>query len=341
MFPNVRLMVAAVLATVVALSCGFGIFAAFRINHDPLARLQGDTTPLHFAADNPIPPLASGGNFGVRYQVIQTQFANRAARVSMLKVDLRDSVAAPSAISTTGRQAGSTEAAQSAAVVSSPLPDAQPPTSAAEPAQTAALVPSTDTSPDTTPPDATPPATAAAEQPAAPAPAPDAPPATDAAAPEQAAAVAQAPAAEAAATPTGTDEARGAAPPVIAPQAVAAIEAPADQAQPSGQTGDAANPATNPQLTPATAAPQAGAVPAKVRPKAVHKIASRPRVVRVSRVSTPRSAVAVQSTAQGFAYPQPHFATAPQSSPPRPARTQPAAKTSAVGGPFISPSTTY
>ena len=172
MFPNVRLMVAAVLATVVALSCGFGIFAAFRINHDPLARLQGDTTPLHFAADNPIPPLASGGNFGVRYQVIQTQFANRAARVSMLKVDLRDSVAAPSAISTTGPQADSTEAAQSSAVVSSPLPDAQPQTGAAAPVQTAALgPPSTDTSPDTTPPAATPPAAAAAEQPAAPAPA--------------------------------------------------------------------------------------------------------------------------------------------------------------------------
>ena len=38
MFPNVRLLIAAVVASVVALSCGFALFAAFRVNHEPLSR---------------------------------------------------------------------------------------------------------------------------------------------------------------------------------------------------------------------------------------------------------------------------------------------------------------
>ena len=39
MFPNVRLLIVALVASVVALSCGFALFAAFRVNHEPLSRL--------------------------------------------------------------------------------------------------------------------------------------------------------------------------------------------------------------------------------------------------------------------------------------------------------------
>ena len=49
MFPNFRLMIAAVAASVVALSCGFGVFAALRVNHEPLARLPPATAPLQLA----------------------------------------------------------------------------------------------------------------------------------------------------------------------------------------------------------------------------------------------------------------------------------------------------
>ena len=47
MFPDIRLLIVAVVASVVALSCGFGLFAALRVNHEPLARQQTDTAPLH------------------------------------------------------------------------------------------------------------------------------------------------------------------------------------------------------------------------------------------------------------------------------------------------------
>jgi hypothetical protein len=59
MFPDFRLMIAAVLGSVVALMCGFGVFAAFRVNHEPLARLPSATAPLQLVVGNAAPlPLA-------------------------------------------------------------------------------------------------------------------------------------------------------------------------------------------------------------------------------------------------------------------------------------------
>ncbi len=59
MFPDFRLMIAAVLGSVVALMCGFGVFAAFRVNHEPLARLPSATAPLQLVVGNATPlPLA-------------------------------------------------------------------------------------------------------------------------------------------------------------------------------------------------------------------------------------------------------------------------------------------
>jgi hypothetical protein len=50
MFPNVRLLIAAMIVSVVAVSCGFAVFAAFRVNHEPLARLPSVTAPLQLLA---------------------------------------------------------------------------------------------------------------------------------------------------------------------------------------------------------------------------------------------------------------------------------------------------
>ena len=51
MFPDVRLLIAATLASVLALICGFGLFAAFRVSHDPLTRLPPATASLELVAD--------------------------------------------------------------------------------------------------------------------------------------------------------------------------------------------------------------------------------------------------------------------------------------------------
>jgi hypothetical protein len=56
MFPNVRLLIAATIASVVALSCGFAVFAALRVNHEPLARSAAP--PLRLLASlSPAPPI--------------------------------------------------------------------------------------------------------------------------------------------------------------------------------------------------------------------------------------------------------------------------------------------
>ena len=52
MFPNVRLMAVAILAAITGISCGLGLFAAFRVNHEPLARLAEGSPPLQLALNN-------------------------------------------------------------------------------------------------------------------------------------------------------------------------------------------------------------------------------------------------------------------------------------------------
>jgi hypothetical protein len=162
MFPNVRLMIVAVLASVAALSCGFGVFAAFRVSNEPLARLQAVATPLQLAADHETPsivPFAARETFGVRYDLLQGQLVDRAAGLSALNVDFRDIVEPPSIASVIGPGVGNTEPAplaqtavpdgppaadatpeQSVPVALTPGPDSQQAgPAAAQPAQTAAV----------------------------------------------------------------------------------------------------------------------------------------------------------------------------------------------------------
>ncbi len=51
MLPNVRLTVVAILATIAGISCGLGLFATFRVNHEPLARLAEGSPPLQLGLD--------------------------------------------------------------------------------------------------------------------------------------------------------------------------------------------------------------------------------------------------------------------------------------------------
>ena len=61
MFPNVRLLIGALLASVVALSCGFGLFAAFRVNHEPLSQLPVGNSPVRLVANEVAVPRTGWG----------------------------------------------------------------------------------------------------------------------------------------------------------------------------------------------------------------------------------------------------------------------------------------
>ncbi len=70
MFPNVRMMIVAMLASVVAVICAMGMFAAFGVNHEPFAQLPSDRPPLQLVFDHTVP--AADGRalpFGVRFQI--------------------------------------------------------------------------------------------------------------------------------------------------------------------------------------------------------------------------------------------------------------------------------
>jgi hypothetical protein len=95
MFPNVRFMIAAVVASIVALGGGFAVFASFRVNHEPLSRLAGGTPPLQLAADSPAQSAATGESFGTRLQVIQAQ---PAGAVQTVPAPANDAVPADDAV---------------------------------------------------------------------------------------------------------------------------------------------------------------------------------------------------------------------------------------------------
>jgi hypothetical protein len=83
MFPDIRLMIAAVLTSVVALSGGFGVFAALRINHEPLSRLPSATAPPQLVPDNVAgPAVISGGPSPASEPQTATAFAEESVRES-------------------------------------------------------------------------------------------------------------------------------------------------------------------------------------------------------------------------------------------------------------------
>ncbi len=72
MFPNVRLMIVAVIASIVGMSCGLGVFAVFRVNHDPFVGLTNGAPPLQLVFSNAVPTAmtdAIASPFGVRFDV--------------------------------------------------------------------------------------------------------------------------------------------------------------------------------------------------------------------------------------------------------------------------------
>src|SRR5271169_6359317 len=108
MFPDVRLMVAATLASVVALMFGFGLFAAFRVSHEPLARLQPAGAPMQLVADNAAITatiIAPGEPFDRRFQIVAAPTVSETVNVPTPGPDLHDdvetsSVALPTASTT-------------------------------------------------------------------------------------------------------------------------------------------------------------------------------------------------------------------------------------------------
>jgi hypothetical protein len=81
MFPNIRLQIVALFVSVVALSFGFGVFAAFQVNHEPLVKVPAAAMPQPRPAENGVPTSTTtswGAPFGSRFWLSETQIRGAA-----------------------------------------------------------------------------------------------------------------------------------------------------------------------------------------------------------------------------------------------------------------------
>ena len=127
MFPNVRLMIAAIVASIVALSCGFGVFAAFRVNHEPLVRLPPVTAPLPLIAGNTASvAVAAAEPFDRRFQTSALQSAARPAEPPTPRRDDRGGVETAPAASAAVPERGVVAAGEPAAAAPATEPAVGP-----------------------------------------------------------------------------------------------------------------------------------------------------------------------------------------------------------------------
>lgn len=178
MFPDLRLLIGALAASIAALCCGFGVFAAFRVNHEPLSRLPVATAPLQLVINEAATPRQTwGAPVGALVPLnvsdvptTQPAFSSahpaaiEAARVSTAAAKTTAVVAAPRqhASSPPTQTASANPANPAAPAIHSPPAEAKPAASTApSPAASSGSVPPAETLPAKS--QATPPAAAANE----------------------------------------------------------------------------------------------------------------------------------------------------------------------------------
>jgi hypothetical protein len=85
MFPNVRMMIAATLASIVGLSFTFGVMATFFVSHEPRGLMTSHARPLQFGVDTAAPVIAE--TFGSRFQLNATRTDHAALHDSAETID--------------------------------------------------------------------------------------------------------------------------------------------------------------------------------------------------------------------------------------------------------------
>jgi hypothetical protein len=310
MIPTFRSMIVATLLSLMALIGGFGLFAAFRVNHEPLAQLPTSATPFTLA-NNDAPPhalsFASEPSFGSRLESNAALVAINTASMSGDNVDSANAVRPPSAGVAPDSSTDSRPA--TTAAVDTKTEDAS------QPAASTAADPKTD--------DASPPGTVAEIDPKA-----------DSAAPPPVAAMEVDPKADSAEPPQPDAS-------TTAAQQTAAVEPASDQAnnqaaiiapavesiQPESTPPAAASPGTPAPTVTAAITPTAAAMamPAAEQVTA-GEITKRKRLAAARRAHRARVLTAAQTANQNSLFPQANFQSPAQTS------SQPVQQ--AAGGPF-------
>ncbi len=281
MIPTIRSMIVATLLTVTVLVGGFGLFAAFRVNHDPLARLPVATTPFQLASVDSAPRAL---NFAPEPPRLEASAALRAVAtaVSVHDPDQAETAvplaAAPAEAAAPSGDATSVAAPERVALGSPP--DVPPAELANQPASSPLPADPVAASPP-------------ADPVAAPAPAETAPPQTTAVAAVAATENAQQPIADG-----------SAAAPEATPPAAAAAAAP-ETAQPDAVVAATESIAEMPPQEP-TAAKTAARV-TRAQPDTARQIANRKRLAALRRARRARLAARAQPANEFSGFGQANF----------------------------------
>jgi hypothetical protein len=100
MFPNLRVMFVALLASVLGIGCGLGAMAALRINHQPFTHAADSNPPLQLAYGTGTLAVVSDGTpspFGVRFEINAPLSPREAIAVPASPASDTPAAAAPSA----------------------------------------------------------------------------------------------------------------------------------------------------------------------------------------------------------------------------------------------------
>jgi len=100
MFPNIRLMIVTVLAAILGIGCGLGLFATFRVNHEPLARLSDGGAPLQLAWEK-VTPAPRSSTLSMGYPLAGAAKPTRPQSPPPLRADA-EALPAPSVAATPG-----------------------------------------------------------------------------------------------------------------------------------------------------------------------------------------------------------------------------------------------
>ena len=282
MFPNVRLVILAVFASIMGISFALGLFAEFRVSHDSVVRESNVSAPLQLGSNEaaPLAVVNTAATFGIRLPATAPPLGTLATTERGAATEIaKPNTAAPPAAEPATPPASSASAAATAPLIASAPEPATPPASSASAATTAAVIAS--------------------------APEPATPPTPSASAAATAAVIASAP--EAASPPTPSVSAAATAPPIAS--------APAPAASPASS---ASAPATAPPI----ASVSEPAAPASANTSELSKSVAAPpqhRVARARRLRKPRSLARRDSL---FPSNQPIYQWANQSGlqPPHPVR---------------------
>jgi hypothetical protein len=128
MFPNVRLMIVAISASLLAIVCAMGMFAAFSVTHELFSALPAGKLPLQIAfGDESSAPVVDGkpAPFGVRFQLNAPQ-APSGPVIVMVPAAL-DRVPPPGAAAAAEPAPGPAPESESTAAPSQDEATAQPP----------------------------------------------------------------------------------------------------------------------------------------------------------------------------------------------------------------------